>query len=93
MHFKPLPDIRPRNFRPQNMIGDVGVNFGCCDTGMAEQLLNEANVDAGLQQLGRRRMPEHVWSDAAGQVGGFGKKTDDAANVLFVGGAAQAVEE
>ena len=47
----------------------VRVNLGRADAGMAEQLLDDAQVGAVLQQVGREAVPQHVGSHVARNVG------------------------
>ena len=43
--------------------GDVGVDFGGADGGVAEEFLDDAQVGAVLEQVGGEAVPEHVGGD------------------------------
>jgi len=43
--------------------GDVGVNFGGADGGVAQEFLDDAQVGAMLEQVGGEAVPEHVGGD------------------------------
>lgn len=45
---------------PKRFIGDVRVYFRCRYARVAEQPLNDANVDARFYQKGCCRMPQHM---------------------------------
>ncbi len=47
----------------QAVIGDVGVDLGGGDVGVAEQRLHDPQVRAALQQVGRERVAQHVRAD------------------------------
>jgi len=54
-------------------MADVGVNFGGGDAGVAEEFLDEADVDAVFEKVGGERMAEGM--DAGGFFdSGFGKR-------------------
>ena len=40
---------------------------------MAEEALDEADVDAGFEEARRRRVTQHVGRDAAGEAGALGE--------------------
>ena len=44
----------------QSRAGDMGVDFGCRDAGVAEELLDDAQVRPVVQEMGCEAMPEHV---------------------------------
>lgn len=45
--------------------GDVSVDFGGADIGVAEEFLDDAEVGAIFQKVGGEAVAEHVWSDVA----------------------------
>ncbi len=49
----------------QTITGDVGVNFGGADVGMAEEFLDDAEVGTVLQKVGGEAVAQHVGSDVA----------------------------
>ena len=55
---------------------DVGVNHGCFDILVAEQLLNRADIVAILQEMGGEAMAEGVAGDAFGEACGAGGAFD-----------------
>jgi hypothetical protein len=77
----------------QGLVGDMGVDLGGGDAGMAEQALHEADVDAGLDQERRRGVAQHVRGDAAGKADLAGVAAQARAHRLRLHGRAVAVEE
>src|ERR1039457_6839631 len=61
---------------PQTVGGDVGIDFGRADAGMAEQLLNDAQVRAVIEQMGGKAVAQHVGGDVAGDAGPAGAVFD-----------------
>jgi hypothetical protein len=51
---------------PQAVRGDVGVDLGGGDVGVAEQGLDDAEVCAALQQVGGEGVAQHVGADLGG---------------------------
>ncbi len=49
----------------QPAAGDVGVDFGGADAGVAEQFLDHAQVGTVFQQMGGEAVAQHVWRDVA----------------------------
>ena len=47
----------------QALIGNMGVDLGGVDVGMAEQHLHHAQVSAVIDQMGGKRMAQFVWAD------------------------------
>ena len=50
-------------------VGDVSVNLGGANVGMAEESLNGANVGAVHKEIGRERMTKSVRRDVLGDAG------------------------
>ncbi len=50
-------------------VEDVGVDHGCLDVRMAEELLDGADVVAALEQVGREGMAERVGRRGLGEAG------------------------
>src|ERR1039457_5686979 len=61
---------------PQTVGGDVGIDFGRADAGMAEQLLDDAQVRAVIKQMGGKAVAQHVGGDVAGDAGPAGALLD-----------------
>jgi hypothetical protein len=55
------------------------------DVFMVEQLLGGADVIAMFEQVGREGVPERVWTDALGDAGGFGRRTDSFLQAAVIG--------
>ena len=49
----------------QTLAADVRVYLGGADVGMPQQLLNDAQVRAMLEQMRRKTVPQHVRRDIA----------------------------
>ena len=47
----------------QALIGNMGVDLGGVDVGMAEQHLHHAQVCTVIDQMGGKRMAQFVWAD------------------------------
>src|ERR1039458_10719433 len=60
----------------QTLGGDVGIDFSRADAGMAEQLLNDAQVGAVIEQMGGKAVAQHVGGDVAGDAGPAGAVFD-----------------
>ena len=50
-------------------VGDMRVDFRGADAGVAEQFLDDAQVSAVLQQVGRKTVAQHVRRYVAGDAG------------------------
>src|SRR5438876_77329 len=48
------------------MAGDVGIDFGRADVGMAQEFLDDAQIRAVFEQVGGKAVAEHVGSDVSG---------------------------
>jgi len=59
-------------------VGDVGVDLGRADVGVAEHGLDAAEVGAVHEEVGGERVAQSVWSDVFGDAGEFGVVVDDA---------------
>ena len=55
-------------------VGDVGVELGRREVGVAEHLLHAAQVGAALEQVGRERVAEQMGVDALGLEAGLGRE-------------------
>ena len=49
--------------------GDVGIDFGRADAGMAEQLLNDAQVSPVIEEMGRKAVAQRVGGDVPRDAG------------------------
>ena len=45
------------------------VNLRCRNTGMAQQLLNNPNISATIEQMRCKAVTEPVWTRMAGEIG------------------------
>ncbi len=63
-------------------VGHVGVNLGGRDAAVAEEFLDVADVDAGLDELRRGAVPQHVGRHAAADRRGTGEFVEPAAEVV-----------
>ena len=61
---------------PQAVAGDVGVDFGGADGGVAEEFLDDAQVSAVLEEVGGEAVPEHVGGEVAFNAGVAGAVFD-----------------
>ncbi len=59
-------------------VGDVGVDLGGGDVGMAEHGLDGADVGAVHEEVGGKAVAEGVGGDVFGDAGFFGVELDDA---------------
>lgn len=59
-------------------VGDVGVNLGGGDVGVAEHGLDRAEVGAVHEEVSGKRVAESVRGDVFGDAGGFGVVINDA---------------
>ena len=59
-------------------VGDVGVDLGGGDVGVAEHGLDGAEVGAVHEKVGGEGVSEGVWGDVFGDAGCFGVVVDDA---------------
>ena len=57
---------------------NLGVEGGVLQLGVAEQNLDDADVDAVLQQMGGETVPQRVRSDPLGDLRGLCRLDDDA---------------
>ena len=53
----------------QAAAGDVGVDFGSADVGVAEEFLDDAQVCTVFEQVCREAVPEHVRGHIASYAG------------------------
>ena len=53
-------------------VGEVEVDHGGGDVGVAEDVLEGADVGVGIEEMGGEAVPEDVAGDALGDVGFFG---------------------
>lgn len=60
------------------VVGDVGVDLGGADVGVAEEGLDGAEVGAVHEEVGGERVAEGVGGDVLGDAGGAGAFFDDA---------------
>ena len=75
-------------------IADMRVKLGRGEVGVAEHLLNAAQVGAAFEEVGRERVPEQVRVDALGVEAGFlGKPAQDQEDARAGEAAALGVEE
>jgi hypothetical protein len=73
--------------------GEVGVDLGGGEAGVAEEFLDGAKVSAGLQQVGGEGVAEGMGADAVLSAGAQHVPMDDAADAAGGEGAAAVVEE
>ena len=60
------------------LVGDVGVDLGGREVGVAEHLLDAAQVGAALEQVGGEGVAEQMWVDALGlEPGDLGQPAQD----------------
>jgi hypothetical protein len=59
----------------------MGVNFGCADTRVAEEFLNDTKISPARQKVSRERVSEKVRIDAGMQTCGLGRSFDDSPKV------------
>ena len=45
---------------PEPFILNVRINLGCCNVGMAQQLLHAPQVSPVCDQMARKGMPQHM---------------------------------
>src|SRR6266446_1463672 len=64
------------------LAGDMGVELGRGDTRMTEQLLNDPEVGAALEEVRRERVPERMGRDALGEPGSAGRRADGREGLL-----------
>ena len=62
------------------VVGDVGVNLGGADVGVAEHGLDGTEVGAVHEEVSGERVTEGVGGDVFGDAGGAGAFFDDALN-------------
>jgi len=55
----------------------MGVNFGCADTRVAEEFLNDTKISPARQKMGREGVSEKVRIDASIQTCGLGRSFDN----------------
>jgi hypothetical protein len=59
----------------------MGVNFGCADTRVAKELLNDTKISTAGQKMGREGVSEKVRIDAGIQTCGLGRSFDNSPKV------------
>jgi hypothetical protein len=59
----------------------MGVNFGCADTRVAEEFLNDTKISPAGQKVGREGVSEKVRIDAGIQTCGLGRSFDNSPKV------------
>jgi hypothetical protein len=60
---------------------DMGVNFGCADTRVAKEFLNDTKISPAGQKVGREGVSEKVRIDAGIQTCGLGRSFDNSPKV------------
>jgi uncharacterized protein (UPF0210 family) len=58
------------------LAGDVGVDFGGADGGVAEEFLDDAQIGAVLEEVGGEAVPEHVGGEVSFNAGAAGAVFD-----------------
>ena len=71
--------------RSEAHVGDVGVDLRGRDAAVAQELLDVADVDAGLDKLRRGAVPQHVGRHATADRHGIDEFVEPAAEVVRVG--------
>lgn len=55
--------MEPYDCIPEILPVKVSINF-CCENGLvSEHFLNSPEVGSSINQVGRKRMPESMWTD------------------------------
>ena len=71
-----MPGVEGAVDFPQARHGDVGIDFGRADAGVAQQFLDDAQVGAVFQQMGGEAVAQHVRREVAAQAGPAGAALD-----------------
>ena len=82
--LSPLPEpwVKTRQGLAEDVVGDVGVDFGRADAGMTEHLLHCQKVGAAFEQVGGEAVAEGVRTDVFLDAVAFGQFFYDEKNHL-----------